>query len=407
MNLCAFLPPLLNTFQGKTLSTRVVSARGSMRRVLIPSMATSVATSVALALGLAVPQADATLYLGNSDSNTIVLFDELTGTIQGNFVTPGLGGLRAPDALTFGPDGNLYVSSGGNSGGNLFAPNYPTDSAILRFSPTGEFLGVAATGNGLTRPYGNAFGPDGNLYVSSFRSNQILRFDGKTGQFLDVFASDNNGGLGSLNGLNGPNELLFGPDGSLYVTTEGTANTATGDLSFGFNSQVLRYSADQVLGKTSTINPQVFVDQPALLPENPGFISLLGLVLAPNNDILVSDFAGGIRRYNPQGTLVDTISTNYTGTTPSNNYIGALTFGGDRPDVLYVAGFDSTSLVGSVLAYNGAQGSANIFSGSLYTDDRLVRPIGITAAAVPEPFTIVGTVLAAAGLGAARRRQRQ
>jgi sugar lactone lactonase YvrE len=364
------------------------------------------AFSVLTVLGFATPRADAVIYIGNTRADSITIFDEITGTFQGNFTTPGLGGLRDPDALTFGPDGNLYVSSGGSSSLNIFDSLYPTDSAVLRFSPAGEFLGVAASGNGLARPYGNAFGPDGNLYVSSFRSNQILRFDGKTGQFLDVFASDNNSGLGSLNSLNGPNGLLFGPDGSLYVTTQGSANTALGGLTFNFNSQVLRYSPEQVAGKQSTINPQVFVDQPALLPENPGFISLLGLLLAPNNDILVSDFAGGIRRYTPDGSLADTISTNYTGTIPSSNFIGGLTFGGDKPDVLYSVGFNSTSLAGALLALNGAQGGANTFTGSLFEDDSLVRPIGIAAAAVPEPSTMLGLAVTAAGLGAARRRRR-
>jgi len=45
-------------------------------------------------------------------------------------------------------------------------------------------------------------GPDGNLYVTS-RSNAVLRYDGKTGAFLDVFAS---GG-----GLEDPAGLVFGP----------------------------------------------------------------------------------------------------------------------------------------------------------------------------------------------------
>jgi DNA-binding beta-propeller fold protein YncE len=177
-------------------------------------------------LGTATCQVQAALLVGNSRGHNILIFDEISGSFLGDFTTPGIGGLRAPDDLTFGPDGNLYVSVGGDSDLNLLDPLYPKDSAVLRFSPTGEFLGVAASGNGLARPYGNAFGPDGTLYVSSFRTNQILKFDGQTGNFLGVFASDNNNGLGALNGLNGPNDLLFGPDGSLYVATQGTANTA-------------------------------------------------------------------------------------------------------------------------------------------------------------------------------------
>ena len=76
-----------------------------------------------------------------------------------------------------------------------------------------------ASGGGLFRPYGTAFEPGSGggkyLYVSSFVSDQILRYDGTTGQFVDVFAS---GGTGKSGDLNGPNSLLFGSDGSLYLT---------------------------------------------------------------------------------------------------------------------------------------------------------------------------------------------
>jgi hypothetical protein len=364
-------------------------------------------------LSLTAPRAEATLYIGNTRGDSILLFDEVSQTFGGNFITPGLGGLSAPDAITLGPDGNFYVSSGGSNSLGLLDPAYPTNSAILRYSPTGSFLGVAASGNGLSRPYGHAFGPDGKLYVSSFRTNQILRFDAHTGNFLDVFASDNNGGLGSLNGLNGPNQLLFGPDGSLYVTTEGTVNDATGNLAFLYASQVLRYSADQVLGHSMAPQtaPQVLIDQPALLPESPGFISLLGIIFDPNYNLLVSDFAGGIRRYDPSGNLLDVISTNYTTTnTTSGNFIGGLTFGADNPNTLYAVGFNATTLQGSLLAFAGGQGSETSFSGTLFSDEMLRRPIGILAqesAAVPEPTTVAGLALAGGSLLAARRRAKR
>lgn len=383
----------------------------SVNAMKIPSTAPVILGMLSF-LGVAASQAQAALLVGNSESNTIVIFDETSGSFLGDFTTPGAGGLRAPDDLTFGPDGNLYVSVGGNSGLNLFDPTYPQDSAVLRFSPTGEFLGVAAAGNGLTRPYGNAFGPDGNLYVSSFRTNEILKFDGQTGGFLGIFASDNNQGLGSLNGLNGPNALLFGPDGSLYVTTEGTANTTTGDLAFLYSSQVLRYTPEQVAGLAPTTIPELFIDQPALLPESPGFISLLGLVLAPDaHSLYVSDFAGSIREYDLAGNLLNVLSTNYTGTIPSSNFIGSLTFGtGSTRNNLYVTGFDTTqNNLGSLLTFKDGQGSATSFSGSLFTNGALQRPIGIVATdaiAVPEPSVIAGSLMALAGWGASRKRKR-
>ncbi|SRR5579883_1601399 len=377
-------------------------------------LSASLAVGVFAALGSAVSKAEAALLVGNSDSNSIIVFDDTNGTFEGNFTTPGAGGLRAPDDLTIGPDGNVYVSSGGDSGLNLFDASYPQDSAVLRYSPTGQFLGVAASGGGLIRPYGNAFGPDGNLYVSSFRTNQILRYDGTTGAFLGVFASDNNHGLGSLNGLNGPNGLLFAPDGSLYVATEGTANDAKGNLTFAYASQVLRYSPAQVAGSAPTTTPSVFVDQPDItkLPESPGYVSFLGLALAPDRQsIYVSDFAAGIRQYDFSGDLLKFISTNYTGTLPSSNAIGSLTFGsGDHRDDLYAIGFDTTkNNIGSILAYANGQGSADAFSGEAFTSSSLDRPIGIvaTAAGVPEPSTVAGLLLGLGGLGAARLRQRR
>ena len=44
---------------------------------------------------------------------------------------------------------------------------------------------VAAAGNGgLDRSTGMAFGPDGNLYVASLNTNEVLRYDATTGAFL-------------------------------------------------------------------------------------------------------------------------------------------------------------------------------------------------------------------------------
>src|SRR6266852_4224061 len=63
-----------------------------------------------------------------------------------------------------------------------------------------------------------------DLYICTSDSNEILRYNEVTGEFIQAFVrSDNNGGLGS------PRLVLFGPDGNLYVS------------SFNTNS-VMRYS---------------------------------------------------------------------------------------------------------------------------------------------------------------------
>ena len=63
---------------------------------------------------------------------------------------------------------------------------------VVRFDGTsGAFIDVFATAGsgGLDTPEQMAFGPDGNLYVASFNSNEVLRYNGTTGAFIDVFVA--------------------------------------------------------------------------------------------------------------------------------------------------------------------------------------------------------------------------
>ncbi|MCA1994784.1 MAG: PEP-CTERM sorting domain-containing protein [Coleofasciculus sp. S288] len=342
--------------------------------------------------------ASAALLVGNTRGDNVVIYDEHSGSFLGEFITPGSGGLLAPDDLNFGPDGNFYVTSG----------DTPETSAVLRYNGiTGEFIDVFASGNGLFRPYGAAFGPDNHLYVSSFLSDQILRFNATTGEFIDVFASGN----GQPGGLNGPNDLLFGMDGSLYVTTQGSVAVG-GTATFpGLPSQVLRF--DIATGTSS-----VFIDQPTPSPDSFGFVSFLGLAFGSEGDLFVSDFANDIRRYDlDTGNLVDVLSTNYTGTVPSSNFIGNLTFGADN--TLYTVGFDfTTNNFGAILRYDGVTGNPLPSPGNneaifVPTDSKLLRPIGIIftsqvfSTSVPEPTATLGLLaLGAFGTVALRKRQR-
>lgn len=331
-----------------------------------------------------------TFLVGNTRGNNVLRFDGNTGNFIGEFIPAGSVGLSNPDTVLFGPDGNgdgksdIYIASGDKPGNSGEA----TASAVLRYDGvTGEYIDRFVADNpntatdetgGLSRPYGLAFGPDDNFYVSSFLTDQILRYNSKTGQFIDVFASGNQ----QAGGLNGPNGLLFAPDGNLYVTTEGSvARNGQADFSANFPSQVLRYNPQ-------TRQSSIFAS-PDPSPRSQGFVSLLGMAIGPaDGDLYVSDFANDIRRYNLKtGELVKVLSTNYTDTSPSSNYLGALAF--SPIGNLFAVGFDNranANTVGAVLRYNGKtdeplpiSGNPGSSNSSIFVppDSKLQRPVGI------------------------------
>ena len=155
---------------------------------------------------------DGHLYVCAEKLDQVVRFDGQTGAPLGPFVfddpnTPEdeTGGLAGPTAAVFGPKGWLYVAS------------FNSDE-ILRFDgTTGVFdkAFVTAGSGGLNGPdAGVTFHPDGSLLVPSFWSNRVIRYDGRTGAFLEVFA-----GPGGAPNLSRPRDLRFRSDGVLYVSS--------------------------------------------------------------------------------------------------------------------------------------------------------------------------------------------
>jgi sugar lactone lactonase YvrE len=156
---------------------------------------------------------DGNLYVGDIFNNRVMRYDGTTGAFQGVFAGPG-NGLNVVMGIVFGPDGNLYVASLGD----YFSAG-ATPGSVSRFqgpggANPGAFIDTFIPGGsgGLCNPVGLLFGPDGNLYVTSvvgFHSyqsgvrqfgavpgtSQVLRYDGVTGAFLDVFVTPDSGGL--------------------------------------------------------------------------------------------------------------------------------------------------------------------------------------------------------------------
>jgi len=239
-----------------------------------------VATGAPLGVVAAAPGAqslrygpDGFLYACAEEADRVLKLDGTTGAFVANFVwddpaTPEdeSGGLDAPTAAVFGPDGALYVAS--------FSQN-----RVLRFDgSSGAYLGefIAAGNSPINGPdAGMTFGPDGNLYVPSFNNNRVLRYDGATGAYLGPF-------IPPLAGLSRPRMLRFRGDGSVWVTSWG-------------NSRLMRFDLSGALVATVTL----------------GVFRPTGLVIAPDSgDLLVtSDQADDVRVFDgitgaAKGTLV-------------------------------------------------------------------------------------------------------
>jgi WD40 repeat protein len=104
--------------------------------------------------------------------------------------------------LSFGPDGDLYVSS------------FSSDRVLQYDGASGSHVGtLPAAGGDINGPTGLVFSPMGELLVASYDDNKVLRYDDGTGLFVD-FAE---GG-----GLNGPVFLTYAPEPtSLFLLIPG------------------------------------------------------------------------------------------------------------------------------------------------------------------------------------------
>ncbi len=182
---------------------------GAFIEIFVPSVGRDLDDSLSgLTFG---PDGDLYVSSDRFDNGSILRYDGRTGTFIGDFVTPGRGGLDNPRDPIFGPDQHLYVISSGR----ILRYNGRTGAFIDTFVPSGS--------GELTNPSCMTFGPDGDLYVCSaliishlsLVEVSVLRYDGRTGNFMDTFVSPDNSTFAF------PGDLTFGPDGHLYMSSIG------------------------------------------------------------------------------------------------------------------------------------------------------------------------------------------
>ncbi len=186
-------------------STLLVSEDNNVVRINESTGAIVATDSTGLANNGATTGPDGSLYVADYYGKKINHY-----SASGSFLS-SFGTIGTPAGVAFGPDGNLYVTT--------------TNSSVEKYSPTGTSLGtfIAAGSGGLSNAKGIVWGPDGNAYVSSYGNSEIIRYNGATGAFMNVFAT----------GSGGFEDLTFGPDNQLYVVSYGDGavyrfNGATG-----------------------------------------------------------------------------------------------------------------------------------------------------------------------------------
>jgi hypothetical protein len=181
------------------------------------------------------------------------------GAFVGAFVPPDKslkhGAEFHPRGVVSGPDGMVYVSN---------FPDLKTGlgGQVLRFDPTTARFDaqpfVTSTGgdscdciNELNRPEGLVFGPDKNLYITSFRADatdtdKVVIVGGALGASPGLYLGRIDLDAGQLQPRAFAQALLFGPGGALFVPISG------GDVQF--TGSVRRYDL------SSKVAPPTFTE---------------------------------------------------------------------------------------------------------------------------------------------------
>jgi hypothetical protein len=227
-------------------------------------------------------------------------------------------GLIDPVDIRFGP-GGLLISEGDTASGSLVrAVQVDMDGAYMIAASTGYSIPAAAYPSA-TRITGVEVDPDGDVLVSSFATNEILRFAGPEtdpasgrvpGDFMEVFVTAGDGGL------SGPADLTFGiVEGHLLVISSGTSDIKRFDGSTGAyiddyipagvigapGAMAFHPFEDAMLYVTDTENHKVLRFNPGTPGAGEEFISgasediggltqPTGMIFDPDGDLYLSSF---------------------------------------------------------------------------------------------------------------------
>ena len=373
----------INAFDGQSIfviddGATKVNAYDSDTGEFLGNYIASGAGGLNIAYSIVVAPTNDFLLVSDPNANQIVRFDLATGTLS-DFASPTVLTSSSIDPASSFPsvyafdvkeDGNLLASFSSTETGDLdelvsdasVLTNYsilPASVAVYD-GHTGRYIGefvrpdlvpssVAAivnsvevydgSGNkefyfnaaldGLSSPRDMIFDSDGSLLVANAGSGDVIRYDGVTGDQIEVFIDE------EFQGAVAPLFLEFGPnDDYLYV-----ASSASGG--------VLRY--DDTTG--------VFFDKPILNGEN-GLGAIVDMSFGADGNLYVLDTSDDILQYD--GTSAIFLSQFVTGSTdPNITDIGGMTWGPDGK--LYLSNQISFN-TNTLLKYDATGSFEEIFS---------------------------------------------
>jgi DNA-binding beta-propeller fold protein YncE len=168
------------------------------------------------------------LFIPSYFTNRIKRYAAADGAFLGDFATQASAGIVRPRMIAFPGDGFAYVVSEANdrvvlldAATGAFVRNLVSDEPATPQNETG----------GLDAPSAVAFGPDGRVYVASLATNAVLRYERVSGAFVDAFVPS------GAQGLLQPTFLLFRPDARVYgAPTPNSAGAGATLVAHGFAS---------------------------------------------------------------------------------------------------------------------------------------------------------------------------
>ena len=212
-----------------------------------------VATNSGKAYGLAFDP-DGNLWVALASYNQVI---KVSPSLVTNTVLTSSNGLAFPDALSFGPDGTLYIPNRGNH--HLVTLKTDGDIASITFS------------NAAFAPSAVTYGAAGNRYVAGGGSGTGIHEQDPSGREVQIL------GVGNLSGCC-PANVLQGPGDTLYVADCG--------------GRVQVFDTNGILLNTIT---------------NAAFSCAYGIAFGPNGNLFVSSWSNhSIVELTPAGVPVRT-----------------------------------------------------------------------------------------------------